>query len=196
MRTKHEINPKDVGNVPSGVPGCKCLARSAFSFLFFIRCKTANEILTRDQMQVQSTHSTRVKYFSWEGVNEKSHLDLDNARGHSSCSAHEDIRREKTPWNCAQRQSEKIWSESKSERGKKTFKVTLVLFPPAAAKHFSVQCCSTFIAQTNFTRGINMAEILGFYDSLHSAGGCVSGVMCSDRLDLNSPDIEKEGEKT
>lgn len=38
-----------------------------------------------------------------------------------------------------------------------------------------------------------MAEILGFYDSLHSAGGCVSGVMCSDRLDLNSPDTEKEG---
>lgn len=40
-----------------------------------------------------------------------------------------------------------------------------------------------------------MAEILGFYDSLHSAGGCVSGVMCSDRLDLNSPDTEEEGER-
>lgn len=40
-----------------------------------------------------------------------------------------------------------------------------------------------------------MAEILGFYDLLHSAGGCVSGVMCSDRLDLNSPDTEKEGER-
>lgn len=40
-----------------------------------------------------------------------------------------------------------------------------------------------------------MAEILGFYDLLHSAGGCVSGVMCSDRLDLNSPDTEKEREK-
>lgn len=82
------------------------------------------------------------------------------------------------------------------ERGKekKTFKVTLVLYT-AAAKHSSVQCCSTFIAQTNFTRGINMAEILGFYDLLHSAGGCVSGVMCSDRLDLNSADTEKETEK-
>lgn len=40
-----------------------------------------------------------------------------------------------------------------------------------------------------------MAEILGFYDLLHSAGGCVSGVMCSDRLDLNSADTEKETEK-
>lgn len=40
-----------------------------------------------------------------------------------------------------------------------------------------------------------MAEILGFYDLLHSAGGCVSRVMCSDRLDLNSPDTEKEREK-
>lgn len=39
-----------------------------------------------------------------------------------------------------------------------------------------------------------MAEILGFYDLLHSAGGCVSGVMCSDRLDLNSSDTEKERE--
>lgn len=36
-----------------------------------------------------------------------------------------------------------------------------------------------------------MAEILGFYDLLHSAGGCVSVVMCSARLDLNSLDIEK-----
>lgn len=36
-----------------------------------------------------------------------------------------------------------------------------------------------------------MAEILGFYELLHSAGGRVSGVMCSARLDLNSPDIEK-----
>lgn len=36
-----------------------------------------------------------------------------------------------------------------------------------------------------------MAEILGFYDLLHSAGGCVSGVMCSARWDLNSLDIER-----
>lgn len=38
-----------------------------------------------------------------------------------------------------------------------------------------------------------MAEILGFYDLLHSAGGCVSGETCSTRLDLNSLDTE-EGE--
>lgn len=37
-----------------------------------------------------------------------------------------------------------------------------------------------------------MAEILGFYELLHSAGGSVSGVMCSARLHLNSLDI-KEG---
>lgn len=36
-----------------------------------------------------------------------------------------------------------------------------------------------------------MAEILGFYESLHSAGGRVNGVMCSARLDLNSRDTEK-----
>lgn len=36
-----------------------------------------------------------------------------------------------------------------------------------------------------------MAEILGFYELLHSAGGCVSEVMCSARLHLNSLDIEK-----
>lgn len=36
-----------------------------------------------------------------------------------------------------------------------------------------------------------MAEILGFYELLHSAGGCVSRVMCSARLDLNSQDTEK-----
>lgn len=65
------------------------------------------------------------------------------------------------------------------------------LFSLRAAKHFFVQCCSTIIAQTNFTRGINMAEILGFYELLHSAGGRVKGVMCSAWLDLNSPDIEK-----
>lgn len=63
--------------------------------------------------------------------------------------------------------------------------------PPRAAKHFSEQCCSAFIAQTNFTRGINMAEILGFYELLHSAGGRANGVMCSARLDLNSPGNEK-----
>lgn len=90
--------------------------------------------------------------------------------------------------NSAQRQNEKNWYETK--RGEKTFKVTS-FFSPTAAKHFSVQGCSTFMAQTNFTRGINMAEILGFYELLHSAGGRVSGVMCSARLDLNSLDIEK-----
>lgn len=36
-----------------------------------------------------------------------------------------------------------------------------------------------------------MAEILGFYELLHSAGGRVSRVMCWARLDLNSLDIEK-----
>ena len=36
-----------------------------------------------------------------------------------------------------------------------------------------------------------MAEILGFYESLHSAGGRVSRVMCGARLDLNSRDIER-----
>lgn len=36
-----------------------------------------------------------------------------------------------------------------------------------------------------------MAEILGLYGLLHSAGGCVGGVMCSDRLDLNNLDIER-----
>lgn len=38
-----------------------------------------------------------------------------------------------------------------------------------------------------------MAEILGFYELLHSAGGRVSVVMCSARLDLNSPDSETGG---
>lgn len=36
-----------------------------------------------------------------------------------------------------------------------------------------------------------MAEILGFYELLHSAGGRANGVMCSARLDLNSPGNEK-----
>lgn len=36
-----------------------------------------------------------------------------------------------------------------------------------------------------------MAEILGFYELLHSAGGCVSVVMCSNGLDLNSLGSEK-----
>lgn len=36
-----------------------------------------------------------------------------------------------------------------------------------------------------------MAEILGFYDLLRSAGGCVSGEMCSPWLDLNSLDTER-----
>lgn len=35
-----------------------------------------------------------------------------------------------------------------------------------------------------------MAEILGFYELLHLAAGPVNGVMCSARLDLNSPDIQ------
>lgn len=35
-----------------------------------------------------------------------------------------------------------------------------------------------------------MAEILGFYELLHSAAGPVNGVMCSARLDLNSQDIQ------
>lgn len=36
-----------------------------------------------------------------------------------------------------------------------------------------------------------MAEILGFYDLFRSAGGCVSGEMCSPWLDLNSLDTER-----
>ena len=36
-----------------------------------------------------------------------------------------------------------------------------------------------------------MAETLGFYELLHSAGGHVREVMCSARLDLNNLDIEK-----
>lgn len=36
-----------------------------------------------------------------------------------------------------------------------------------------------------------MAETLDFYELLHSAGGCVSKVMCSARLELNNLDIEK-----
>lgn len=36
-----------------------------------------------------------------------------------------------------------------------------------------------------------MAEILGFYELLHSAAGRANGVMCSARLDLNSPGNEK-----
>lgn len=36
-----------------------------------------------------------------------------------------------------------------------------------------------------------MAEILGFYDLLRSAGGCVSREMCSPWLDLNSLDTER-----
>lgn len=72
--------------------------------------------------------------------------------------------------------------------GEKHSRSPSLFFPLRAAKHFSVQCYSTFIAQTNFTRGINMAEILGFYELLHSAGGRVNGVICSARLDLNSLD--------
>lgn len=62
-------------------------------------------------------------------------------------------------------------------------------------KHFSAWCFSTFIAQTNFTRGINMAETLDFYELLHSAGGNVREVMCSARLDLNNLDTEKVWKK-
>lgn len=36
-----------------------------------------------------------------------------------------------------------------------------------------------------------MAEILGFYDLLRSARGCVSREMCSPWLDLKSLDTER-----
>lgn len=103
---------------------------------------------------------------------------------HSSCK---NISRTAEQRSKAEWAKKKPWYKSRRGRGKHSRSPSL-FFTLRAAKHFSVQCCSTFIAQTNFTRGINMAEILGFYELLHSAGGRVNGVICSARLDLNSLD--------